>query len=325
MSGSPAAVEEDCWVPVSVESLRWATDLEYELYLRPTGPGSPVLFRGRGVPLTNEDIDRLLARGVKTLLSPGAMAQPYRDYLRDRVLADVSLPLAQRYEILAHSARAVLEEAFKDRDTDALMAATGELGGQLASLVAGEGLPINELIEVMLHDYSTYAHVTRVCTSTLLIAQRLGIQDPASLAGLAQGALLHDVGKLFISESIVAKNYRVTPEERERMRQHPAQGFLRLASRPDLPWESLLMVYQHHERVDGCGYPVGLPKAEIHLWARICAVANTHDALVRDHGAWNRSTQHEVLRGLTIQVGRSLDEEIAQCWIDTLRRQPPRS
>jgi HD-GYP domain-containing protein (c-di-GMP phosphodiesterase class II) len=175
----------------------------------------------------------------------------------------------------------------------------------------------------MLHDYTTYAHATRVCTYALLIAKSVGIYDRQALLGIATGALLHDVGKLFVADTIVAKNYRLTPPERERMREHPTQGFLRLSKREDLSWGTLMMVYQHHERVDGCGYPVGLCQSEIHEWARICAIANDYDALMRDTAMRDTAAMRKVLHNLELQSGRSLDEEFTRCWIETIRSSLP--
>jgi HD-GYP domain-containing protein (c-di-GMP phosphodiesterase class II) len=86
-----------------------------------------------------------------------------------------------------------------------------------------------------------------------------------------------------------------------------------------------MMVYQHHERVDGCGYPVGLQGNEIHEWARICAVANSYDALLRDVPQHDRRAVDNVLRNLELQSDRSLDKEITQCWIETIKANPPQT
>lgn len=313
----------DNWVPVAVESLRYATDYCFDLYIRDSAGKAPFrLFRGHDVPMTDKDVDQLLARGVHTLFTSASKAREYRDFLRERVLGDESLPLTRRYEVLTQAARVVFEEAFEKRDLDAVCEATGELAVQLTDLVNYGDIRLFDLVEVMLHDYSTYAHATRVCSYSLMLAQGLGIDDRESLAHIAEGALLHDVGKLFISDSVVVKNYRVTPEERELMRSHPVQGFRRLAVRNDIDWGTLMMVYQHHERADGCGFPVGSEKEEIHPWARICAIANTHDTLTRDVSIDDPLALKKVYENLDLMSGRSLDEEMTQCWLKIFTNSP---
>ena len=118
----------DNWVPVSVESLRYATDQGFDLYIRDTSGKAPFrLYRGRDVAVTDKDIDHLLERGIHTLYTSASNARSYRDYLRERILSDGSLPLTRRYEVLTNAARVVFEEAFSNRDVDALCSATGEL------------------------------------------------------------------------------------------------------------------------------------------------------------------------------------------------------
>ena len=313
----------DNWVPVAVESLRYAADYCFDLYIRDDAVNSSFrLFRGNDVSMTEKDIDQLLSRGVRTLFASASQARAYRDFLRERVLGDNALPLTRRYEVLTQAARVVFEEAFQERDVDALCDVTGELAGQLTELVNYDDIQLFDLVEVMLHDYSTYAHATRVCSYSVMLAQGLGIKEREELASIAKGALLHDVGKLFISDSVVAKNYCVTSEERKLLKQHPTQGFRRLAARKDIGWGALMMVYQHHERVDGCGFPVGLEKEEIHPWARICAVANTHDTLMRDVATDDPHALKKVFENLELMSGRSLDEEMTQCWLKIFTKTP---
>ena len=320
----PQNAEE--WIPVSVESMRYAGDQGFELYVRdPTGTSRMRLYRGRNVSLCESDIKHLLERGIQTLYTKSSQAREYSDFLRERVLSDQSMPLTQRYELLTRAARVVFEDAFKQKDVGAICATTSELSEQLTELVNHNDIRLFDLVEVMLHDYSTYAHATRVCSYAILLAQGLGIRDRQTLSQIAEGALLHDVGKIFISEGIIAKNYRITPEERELMRTHPTQGFRRLSVRKDIRWDTLMMIYQHHERIDGCGFPVGLEGDEIHPWARICAVANSCDSLMRDVSTRDPAALKQVRENLSMMSGRSLDEEITQCWLKIFTDQPPQA
>ncbi len=175
-----------------------------------------------------------------------------------------------------------------------------------------------ELFAVMIHDYDTFNHMTNVTCYSVLLAVRLGINNREELGSLAQGALLHDVGKRFIRKDIIDKPDRLTLVEQKLVRQHPQRGFETLCHREDLGWGALMMVYQHHERCDGRGYPVGLTEREIHPWARICGVADVFDALTRDRPYREAIGRKDVLEYLDREGGRGFDEEMIRCWIEVM-------
>jgi len=139
-------------------------------------------------------------------------------------------------------------------------------------------LPLQELREA---DEYTLLHSVEVCLLSTMIGRALGLRGP-TLVDLAMGALLHDVGKVGIPQSVLNKPDRLTPEEVEIMKRHPTLGWVMLREQPDLPPEVALVALQHHERWDGQGYPLKLAGEQIHPWARICTVADVYDALTAD-------------------------------------------
>lgn len=109
----------------------------------------------------------------------------------------------------------------------------------------------------MAHDYYTYTHVTNVCTLCLVLAVGLGIHDRGELLDIATGALLHDLGKRHIPPNVLNYPGRLNDEQWKLIQRHPADGFKELCLRGDLKWGQLMMIFQHHERPDGRGYPAG--------------------------------------------------------------------
>jgi HD-GYP domain-containing protein (c-di-GMP phosphodiesterase class II) len=81
-----------------------------------------------------------------------------------------------------------------------------------------------------------------------------------------------------------------------------------------------MMVYQHHERYDGRGYPQGLVGNAIHEWARLCAVADVYDALTRDRSYRKGADTKDILEYMDHESGRSFDKEICQCWTAMLKQ-----
>lgn len=123
-------------------------------------------------------------------------------------------------------------------------------------------------------------HAKRVTAFTIAMARALGISRE-QIAIIARGAFLHDVGKMGIPEEILRKPGQLTPEEMALVRQHCWRGYQMLSKIPFLSTAADI-VYTHHERFDGQGYPRGLKGEGIPLGARLVAVANTLDAITSE-------------------------------------------
>ena len=89
--------------------------------------------------------------------------------------------------------------------------------------------------------------------------------------------------------------------------------------REDVTWGGLMAVYQHHERVDGSGYPARLTGEEIHEWARICAIADVFDAMQSDRSYRKAHTLKDVLEYLESRAGREFDAEMVRCWNSAIK------
>ncbi len=98
------------------------------------------------------------------------------------------------------------------------------------------------------------------------------------------------------------------------IRDHPRCGFAELCLREEMSWGALMMVYQHHERCNGNGYPVGSVDEEIHPWAKICAIADVFDAMTSDRSYHSRAAVGEVLKYFHRQAGHGFDKEMVECW-----------
>jgi putative nucleotidyltransferase with HDIG domain len=127
-------------------------------------------------------------------------------------------------------------------------------------------------------DQSTSGHSRRVADLTAGAARTMGIKDSA-LVQIEHGALLHDIGKLKIPESILWKPAKLSTEEWTMMRRHPEYGYEFLSNMEFLK-EAAEIVYAHHEKYDGSGYPRGLRGDEIPLGARIFMIIDTVDAMI---------------------------------------------
>jgi PAS domain S-box-containing protein len=165
-----------------------------------------------------------------------------------------------------------------------------------------------------LRDRETVGHAHRVIKMTLRIARRLGINGEV-LHHIRRGAMLHDIGKMGIPDSILMKPGPLTPDEWEIMRQHPVHAHEMLKT-IDYLGPALEIPYYHHERWDGSGYPHGLRGQSIPLSARIFAVADVWDALTSDRPYRFAWTDQQALEYIRLESDRHFDPQVVNAFFE---------
>lgn len=137
------------------------------------------------------------------------------------------------------------------------------------------------LSQICTVDDATMVHSVNTTIYSVLIGVKSGLSKE-ELKELAEGALLHDLGKIILNESILLKSSALTQEEYNHIKLHPSLGYEALEKKHLLSDASRLVVLQHHERLDGSGYPAGLKGDEIHPYAQIVAISDVYDALTSE-------------------------------------------
>lgn len=167
-----------------------------------------------------------------------------------------------------------------------------------------------------LRDRETEGHSRRVAEISIKLAQAMGMSEE-EIVHLRRGALLHDMGKIGIPDSILHKPEELTEEEWAVMRKHPQLAFDMLNPIEYLH-EALEIPYSHHERWDGTGYPRGLKGEEIPLSARIFAVADVWDALTSDRpyrSAWSKEAALNYIRE---HSGKHFDPQVVDLFFKVI-------
>lgn len=169
-----------------------------------------------------------------------------------------------------------------------------------------------------LRDQETEGHTRRVAELTLELAELMGYEGEA-LVHIRRGALLHDIGKMGIPDSILLKPGALSSEEWEVMRRHPEFAYQLLWPieylRPAIP-----IPYSHHEWWNGEGYPQGLSEEGIPLPARIFAVIDVWDAMRSDRPYRKAIAESEVREYLLESKGVHFDGQVVDAFFDLLRR-----
>jgi HD-GYP domain-containing protein (c-di-GMP phosphodiesterase class II) len=139
------------------------------------------------------------------------------------------------------------------------------------------------LLNITSHDYDTYVHSVNVGILGISIAKRIFAHSVGhNMHELGAAFFLHDLGKVNIDLAIINKPAVLTDAEMAQMRKHPEFGYDILTRTNQLTEECRTIVLHHHERYDGSGYPLGLKGDDIHLYGRICSLADVYDALNSD-------------------------------------------
>jgi len=159
----------------------------------------------------------------------------------------------------------------------------------------------------------TAGHSERVTTLAMDIGREMGLPQ-AEIDLLHRGGLLHDIGKIGVSTSIINKPGRLTAEEFAVIRSHPAKGATILRPIRNL-WKILPIVSEHHERYDGKGYPDGLSGNSISLHARILAVADVADALISDRPYRSRWPREKAVSYLQENAGTQFDPKVVEAFL----------
>jgi len=247
-------------------------------------------------PVAQEPLAEVFTGGqARVLRGPAALPSPDSSDAAGGAVAGTLavIPVAGRGEVLAllcvHS---LVEDAFDEEEVALLTEFAGHLGlavtnlrvtranAEMSAQLARSALAAVGAIAktVEMRDPYTSGHQQRVGRLSVAIARRLGWEEPR-IEGLRLGALLHDIGKIYVPAEILNRPGRLSEQEMAIIRTHPSVGG-EILEGTDFPWPIREMVEQHHERIDGSGYPKGLKGAEILEEAKIIAVADVVEAIV---------------------------------------------
>ena len=200
------------------------------------------------------------------------------DELREAI-EDHKLPPRKKAEaVYAHSIR-MMDSILQKPSAENILSGKKIIYTTVDHILADDDTA-DALSQITSHDYYTYTHSVNVGLFSVLLAKEV-FKDghDHNMQELGAGFFLHDLGKCDVPADLINKPDRLTPDEWQVMRDHPSKGNKLLADAKQLTRECGVIVMQHHEREDGSGYPLRLSHDEIHLYGRICSIADVYDAL----------------------------------------------
>ncbi|MGM8215323.1 HD-GYP domain-containing protein [Bacillaceae bacterium W0354] len=171
-----------------------------------------------------------------------------------------------------HQSRFVLEQSFSSIE---------ETIKEIIPIIKSNDHIFSIISNVFVYDNYLYHHSLNVAFYTLVLAKELQLDDEEMIE-IGIGALLHDIGKVKIPEQLLNKPGKLTPLEYEVVKEHTTYGYQLLKEIPNISETIISCAYEHHERLDGSGYPRGVRQSEINDFAKIITVADVFDAVTSD-------------------------------------------
>lgn len=213
-----------------------------------------------------------------------------------------------------HRLPALIESAYNSARAEREKAALRRSEIRYKNLFEGMLLSLGKLTEI--RDPYTSGHQQRVADLAVAIAQRMGL-DPDRIEGIHTAGILHDIGKLTIPAEILTKPARLSELEYSLVKVHPQTGYDILKG-IEFPWPIPEMVLQHHERLDGSGYPQGLSGEDIMLEAKILMVADVVEAMSSFRPYRAALGMDEALAEIRRGEGTLYDERIVAACIEVI-------
>lgn len=271
--------------------------------------GSMFALLNRGQKLTAAMIGRINDAGVSGVYVESELAED--------ICPNEILPPEYKKKVISE-----MKTVFSSCEhSGSLTARALERGVDIAQELVGKILDQDTyLVDVMtIKDYDnyTYSHCMYVAMFSVLIGIRLKYNSQ-QLTELALCGLMHDIGKV----DIINKNGRLTEAEFARVKTHPLRSIERLRHNHSLTQRVFNGISCHHEKIDGTGYPYGLKGDDIHIYARILALADVYDALTSNRSYRRAWSSAEAIEYIISQSGIHFDYELVSSFLKTVAAYP---
>lgn len=216
---------------------------------------------------------------VKIIPEAGKARQPIIPPELQEAIYNKNMPADKKAKAIHHHSIVMIQRMMEDTSTESIKEAKKGIF-EIVDIILANDETNRELLMLTSHDYNTYVHSVNVGVLAISLAKTVFKgSDAHNMHELGAGFFLHDIGKVKVDINIINKPAVLTDEEMLEMRRHPQYGYEILTKTNQLSEECKKIVFQHHERDNGRGYPRGLSGEGIHIYGRICSLADVYDAL----------------------------------------------
>ncbi len=239
----------------------------------------------------------------------------------EQAMANPALALSAKSELVYETSMELINELLEEQKPGATMPRLGIVAKAVTTLVMNDTSAFPHLFAASQHDFYTATHMVNVGTWMVALAYALGNKDTNALNLICQAGMVHDIGKLFVTEEVLNKKGSLTDDDWRQLRAHPARGVDHLKTFEHVPDLVLRVTAEHHERMDGSGYPAGLKGDQVLLESRICAVVDSFDAMTAFR-PFKKKTESvaSALRILQADTPLKYDPQVVDAWVKLMQQ-----
>jgi len=240
------------------------------------------LYRSIDLNFGTKDMQRLLESKVEFVYVSVHDHQAYYQTIEnsiEKIIADPGLQKEKKSEILYATTIELSNQLLAVPPGREEINRTAKMARATVEMILKDKNAFSRLYEAFSHDFYTATHLVNVCGLTISLAQKMGLMDASVLQQIGMGGMLHDIGKIFIPDKILNKLEPLNNEEFETIKAHVDRGREHLGKVMEMSPEIVAIITQHHERMDGSGYPQGLKHDELSAMGRLAGIVDTFDAM----------------------------------------------
>ena len=243
--------------------------------------------------------------------------EKYQSYAQEHLQSianNADIPFTEKADIVYKKAASVMDELFKNPDSLENMQKSQSIVDGFVTLALQDEATLESIMKIAAHDYYTHTHSINVSIYSLSLAKFLGLKDK-DLEDIGMSSMMHDLGKSKVDSYIINKNGKLTDNEFNEMKHHPQRGY-DIAVKMGLSDKRILSgIRDHHEKLDGGGYPRGLKDKEISLFARIIAVSDVFDALTTKRSYKDAMSSFQAISIMKKQMDTHLDMRLVNALV----------
>jgi putative nucleotidyltransferase with HDIG domain len=243
-------------------------------------------------------------------------------YIEDKTSNGIEIPDAISEETRVSCKRILRQtiEDFADKTVIDLTDMSDSINNIIDEILENAEIQIS-LNDISAADEYTFSHSVSTTVYSLLIARQLGYSRQM-LEKLAEGAMLHDIGKILLDKKILNKEDKLDRDEMEHIKLHTTLGYETLKKCVSLTELSRIISLYHHERMDGSGYPSGIPAGDLHEFIRIVAVADVYDAMISDRCNRKKWSSNQAVNYLIEHAESKFDMKVVSVFIKQIAIYP---
>ena len=271
---------QEGFLPVPISSVPPESLAGLEIFIHT--PPTYNLYKSTGLDFGVKDYHRLIEAGTKYVYIETKNHQRYYDAIENtlsEIVNDKYIATERKCEILYATTLALTQELTSSPPDSKTINKAERLTKNTVDLVLKNQKAFGHLFNMSNHDFYTATHTSNVSVMLVAFASKIGIKDSALLNELGTGSLLHDVGKIFVPQELLNKSEKLTDREFDIIKSHVAKGVEHLTKQGTLSNTAIKLIAEHHEKLDGKGYPNALAGEDISIYGRMITIVDMFEAM----------------------------------------------